>query len=425
MSLASRIASSIPARVMLACRGLLRAEHMAGMAPAPARHSQPLPESPTFAQEVAAAGGFSGWLERRRKNDRQFVEMALGSLPALRTAAPDAVRTAMQVATAVRGHVFALLGSGPFEPVDPDRPARSDGYRPIDRALDPVRGLRVPLGCAHGDWNLLEMRPGNADIKYPWELGRCQHLLALGQAHLLARCEDGGEEADGFAIELLAQCEDFIAANPVGTGVNWTCTMDVALRAANWCLALALVKDCAALPRDRLEAVYGHLHQTGLFIVCNLEDKYEVTSNHFLSNLVGLHILAGEFADLDFGRAWDGFARKRLEEEIVLQVLDDGADYESSIPYHRLVTELFLGSWRLSQLQGRPLSDGYRARLIRMVDFLAATLKPDGRIPVIGDADDGRLMIPGRYGRWDPRDGRQLLCAAALALGQPRWLAWA
>jgi hypothetical protein len=60
-----------------------------------------------------------------------------------------------------------------------------------------------------------------------------------------------------------------------------------------------------------------------------------------------------------------------------------------------------------------------------MVDFFAATLKPDGRMPVIGDADDGRLIIAGCYGLWDRLDGRQLLGAAALALGQPRWLAWA
>ena len=35
---------------------------------------------------------------------------------------------------------------------------------------------------------------------------------------------------------------------------------------------------------------------------------------------------------------------------MTVQVLPDGADYESSIPYHRLVTELFLGSSRLAEL---------------------------------------------------------------------------
>ena len=33
-----------------------------------------------------------------------------------------------------------------------------------------------------------------------------------------------------------------------------------------------------------------------------------------------------------------------------VQVLPDGADYESSVPYHRLVAELFLAGDRLAQL---------------------------------------------------------------------------
>ncbi len=36
-------------------------------------------------------------------------------------------------------------------------------------------------------------------------------------------------------------------------------------------------------------------------------------------------------------------------------MLPDGADFESSVPYHRLVTELFLGAARLAEHIGRPL----------------------------------------------------------------------
>ena len=42
-----------------------------------------------------------------------------------------------------------------------------------------------------------------------------------------------------------------------------------------------------------------------------------------------------------------------LEHEIDVQVLPDGADYESSVPYHRLVAELFLGAARLADIQRR------------------------------------------------------------------------
>ena len=68
-----------------------------------------------------------------------------------------------------------------------------------------------------------EMRPGNADVKYPWELSRSQHWITLAQAWQVTRDER-------FAREIANELKDFIEANPVGVGINWTCTMDVTLR---------------------------------------------------------------------------------------------------------------------------------------------------------------------------------------------------
>ncbi len=124
-------------------------------------------------------------------------------------------------------HEFNLLGSGPYMPVDPDRRMDASGYQPIDWYLDPVSGLRFPRGIPLAQWNLERMRPGRADIKLPWELARCQHWPLLGQAYRLT-----GD--DRFAVEIARELHDFMEANPIGIGVNWTCTMDVALRAANW-----------------------------------------------------------------------------------------------------------------------------------------------------------------------------------------------
>ena len=80
-----------------------------------------------------------------------------------------------------------------------------------------------------------------------------------------------------------------------------------------------------------------------------------MTSNHFLSNVVGLFFLAAVFDDLPRGAAWDRQCRAWLVQEMEVQVLPDGADFESSVPYHRLVTELFLGAARLADYRGAPL----------------------------------------------------------------------
>lgn len=312
-------------------------------------------------------------------------------------------------------HEFNLLGSGAFVPVDPDRPFR-DGYQPIDWYLDPVRDLRFPRGVPHNEWKLYEMRPGHADVKYPWELARCQHWATLGQAFLLS-------DDERFAQEISRQLDDFVEANPVGIGINWTCTMDVALRAVSWAIGLDLVRGSQSLDETAWERAYRALFDHGVFIRENLENTYEVTSNHFLSNMVGLWFLGAVFADLPEGQAWAAFAREALETEIDVQVLPDGADFESSVPYHRLVTELFMGSARLADAIGSPLSAHYRSRVRDMVSYLAGVLRPDGLMPQVGDADDGRLHVLADAGHWAPQDARHLFGPAGFMFDDRQWIA--
>jgi hypothetical protein len=322
-------------------------------------------------------------------------------------------RATVDAAERVIRHQFDLLGSGPFVPVDPERPVRN-GYTPIDWYLDPVRNVRFPRGIPHTNWKLYEMRPANADVKYPWELARCQHWPVLGQAFMLT-----GDNR--FALEIANELDDFVEANPVGIGINFTCTMDVAIRAVNWALGLQMIHRSTALNIGFWRRAYRALYETGVFTRNHLENTYEVTSNHFLSNVVGLWFLGAVFADLPAGQEWLAFARQSLEQEIAVQVLPDGADYESSVPYHRLVTELFLASLRLGDFRKTPLSDNYRGRVRDMVAFLAAVTRPDGLMPQAGDADDGRLHVFSGYGITSPQDGRHLFGPAAAIFEEPAW----
>ena len=326
---------------------------------------------------------------------------------------PERAARTIAAAERVLRHEFELLGSRPFVPRDPER-AERDGYAPIDWCLDPVRGLRFPHGFRHSAWSFDAMRPGNADVKLPWELGRCQHWLVLAQAWLLT-----GDAR--YAREILAQRADFDEANPAGYGVQWACTMDAGLRAASWAVALDLVGDYPAESGDWL-AAFDSLHRHALFIRGNLEDKYEVTSNHFLANVVGLYYAARALGPSPEAAEWTRYCREALEREMTVQVLPDGADFESSVPYHRLVTELFMGGARVAASAGEPLSAAYLSRLRDMVAFHLDVLRPDGRMPVIGDADDGRLHVLTDYGSWRPQDGLHLLGAAAAVLDAPELL---
>lgn len=367
-------------------------------------------------QDQLAALGVStpAWLQERRRSGRLYADLRDASIETVRVHWPDRLARLIAAADRVMTHEFDLLGSGPLVISDPRRPIAPEGYRPIDWAVDPILGLRFPEGFPHKQWNP-QMRPGLADIKWPWEIGRCQHWVTLGQAFRLT-----GDER--YAEEIVRQHADFMHANPIGIGVQFVCTMDVAIRALNWVLAFELIRTSTSFDDAAMARAYESLFDLGAFIEGNLENKYEVTSNHFLSNVVGLYAVGAVFADLPAGQRWLRQCREWLEQEMQVQVLEDGADYESSVPYHRLVAELFLGGARIAQLQGTPLSAGYLASLRRMVDFHFGVLRPDGLMPQIGDADDGRLQIFTDYGTWKPQDGRHLAGAAAAVFNDASWL---
>jgi hypothetical protein len=355
------------------------------------------------------------WLEGRRSAGRLYADLSDDDLTSLAARCSAQAEQTRASADRVLRHEFDLLGSGWRAVVDPTRPPRGNGYRPIDWAVDPIAGLRFPTGFTYSDWNP-QMRPGLADIKWPWEIGRCQHWITLGQAYRLTSDER-------YAAEIVDQHADFMETNPVGIGVQYVCTMDIAIRAFNWAIAFELIRKSAAFDAKVMARAYESLFDVGVFIERNLENKYEVTSNHFLSNVVGLYGLGVVFADLPVGRRWLRECREWLEGEMVVQILPDGADYESSVPYHRLVLELFLSGARLAEREGTPLSDGYRASLERMSAFMADVLRPDGLLPQVGDADDGRLHVFTEYGVWKPQDARHILAPAAMMFDRPGWLA--
>ena len=376
---------------------------------------------PTFDADVASTGASSEvWCRRRRDKTCLYSTVTDDTIARLLHHHAGRVAATNRAGERLLRHEFDLLGSGPYVPTDPSRPAH-EGYSPIDWYLDPVRRLRFPPGIPHKQWNLMEMRPGNADIKYPWELARCQHWATLGQAFAFTK-------DDRFAVEIARELDDFVEANPTGIGVNWTCTMDVGLRAVSWAIGLELVRNSPALDDRFWARAYEALFDHGVFIRNNLENTYEVTSNHFLCNLLGLQFLGAVFADLPQGAEWTSFSHAAIAHEMTVQVLPDGADYESSIPYHRLVAELFLGAARLADRRANPMPAGYRARLREMVAFLAAVTRPDGLMPQVGDADDGRLHVLGPVSdvsdsQVSPQDARHLFGPAGAMFAEPAWRA--
>ena len=308
---------------------------------------------------------------------------------------PDACSETIRAADAALRHEFDLLGSGP----------RTLGT-PLPWHDDFKTGRRWPLAyCGDIQYNELD-RP--TDVKVPWELSRCQHFTRLGQAYWIT-----GD--DRYAAEFVTEVTDWIASNPYAHSINWACAMDVSLRAVSWIWGFHYMGGAPACRDGRfrgafLRALFLHAE----FITTYLE-RGHLNGNHYLCDGVGLVFLGCFFRRARRARRWRAIGRSIVEQEIFNQTSADGVDFEQSTAYHRLVLEAFLTSYELLKRNGEDVPARCWTQLERMCEFVQAYSKPDGRAPLIGDADDGRIQILGPEAIGDHR---YLLSTAAVVFGR-------
>jgi hypothetical protein len=314
-----------------------------------------------------------------------------------------------------------------------------EAYKPIDwhcdfksnyRWDDQKLYLDIPLSPVTG-----------VDIKVPRELSRFQHI---GEMFFSDREQASSE----FFLEIA----DWISANPLGRGVNWACTMDVAIRAVNWIWGIRFYeKELDKYPHLK-KILFNSLIEHGYHIYNNLEYYEENTGNHYLSNIVGLLYISALIPGYKDSDIWLMFSIQELVSEMEREVLDDGYSHEASTHYHRLVTELFLSASiliervseerkkrlllvniknhkvkpRLKSIKQSKLClntsnsilpKHFFTKLKLMIEFTLYITKPNGLVPQIGDNDSARLHKLVPHFNQDYRDHKHILAVGELFFG--------
>src|SRR3989449_6248585 len=230
------------------------------------------------------------------------------------------------------------------------------------------------------------IRHDGSDVKVPYELSRLQFLPVLGKAHVLT----GKESYRRAAKDLLSH---WIQSNPVPVGANWTLAMEAALRAMSICFLLNLLSPLRREEEPWLATVTRSLAQHLHYIEANIEFSHLLTSNHYLSNIVGLYCLS-LFLDGEGMAARRRKYRQRIEAEMAKQVYEDGGDYEASTGYQVLVTQLFTTALLLMRCErSAPATPAFVERLRMMFRFLNTVASASGELPQVGDCDDGRTEL--------------------------------
>jgi hypothetical protein len=266
-----------------------------------------------------------------------------------------------------------------------------------------VHYTRVPLLLGRG-----------SDVRVVWELNRMHHLVRLGCAYALA-----GDER--YAEEFLREIESWDQQNPPRFGVNWVVAMEAAIRAINLMAATSLFRRSPLLSDRALARLMRMLIEHARFIRANLECSHLITSNHYLSDLIGLLAIGVALPELRESAGWARFGQRQLIKQMRQQVLEDGVDYEGSTAYHRLALEIFALFFALSREAGFEFPEQARNLLRAMFNFARHYTKPDGTAPIIGDSDDGRLI---KFKERPAIDHSYLMSLAAVIFEESSFKLW-
>ncbi|WP_299883676.1 alginate lyase family protein [uncultured Lacinutrix sp.] len=221
------------------------------------------------------------------------------------------------------------------------------------------------------------------DVKFPWELSRLSFLITVARAYLISN----EEKYIDFVYSTLKNWKD---QNPIAYSVNWY-PMEVAVRTVNLIQLreLLLVAPKADKTINLLNEV---LLLQGVFLWRTVEYT-DVRGNHYAANLTALHLLGKVFKNFyKEAKQWYNYAIAKTEEEFHLQFLKDGVNFEKSIPYHRLVVELFFASFLVMKRSGIKLKPVTLTIFKKASNFIKGVTKPNLLTPIIGDNDSASVF---------------------------------
>lgn len=218
--------------------------------------------------------------------------------------------------------------------------------------------------------------------KFAWEAGRLTALPSLVLASRLNR-------DPAHAARAARWLADFAKRAPLRHGIQHTSGIEIALRVLTTSATLALLD-----PGDTVEpeAVLGLLAQQALWCRDHLS-LGSSANNHLLAELAAMVVAGSLWPDLRAARSLRRAGLARLERELLAQIHPDGVSAEQAFGYVPFVWELALLSLGAAECAGERVRPEVWERLGRSLEFMRAVRLPGGRVPQVGDEDDGRVLL--------------------------------
>lgn len=254
---------------------------------------------------------------------------------------------------------------------------------PPDWHLDPLTGIVMEK-----DKPWYQIREyGDHEIKYAWEASRLSMVFTLVRAYAINKDER-------YPRAFWQLVENWMDQNPPGRGVNWQGSQEAALRLLALCFGYFAFRGSPLSTPERIADLTRLASAIGKRIHSNLAFSIHTGTNHAISEPFGLWLCGLAFPELKGSMEFRKIGRKRLEEQALKQLFNDGGYSMYSINYHRFVLQICCLAIRLGELNGEPFSGSLKERIGRSAEMIYQCMDmKTGEIPMFG-SNDGALVLP-------------------------------
>ena len=258
---------------------------------------------------------------------------------------------------------------------------------------DPIEGCEWPRIFYN---QVHKTKPSETvDIKYIWEMNRHQYLIVLAKAYWI--CGD-----EKYAKKVCEIILSWISDNPYHSGVNWTSSLELAVRSISWIWAYFFCAGSRHMDSAFHLMLLKSLYEHGLHIEHHLS-YYSSPYNHLIGEAAGLHMIGSLFSQLQSGHSWEQLGWSILEEKIDQQFFPDGMCVEQATFYHHFTLGFYLQAVLLRNNNNKPLSEKVLSVVEKALGVSMHLTQPNGTLPAIGDVDNARSLYFNAEHSWDFR----------------------
>ncbi|MBN1480822.1 alginate lyase family protein [candidate division KSB1 bacterium] len=261
----------------------------------------------------------------------------------------------------------------------------------IDWHYDPLLKKAIPLVY----WRDIDYYSEKIkEVKYIWELNRCQHFVTFAKLFYLT----GSEK---YARALFDQWTDWIKKNPYKMGINWASSLECAFRIISWTWSLFFVRESQQLNPGLYAHVLQSIHLHAQFIEGHLS-KYSSANNHLIGEALGLIYAGSYFPELAKAETWRNLGFAIVFDELLSQVHSDGVCKEQTTFYQKYIYDFGILMLLAAHYACVSVPPEVRVRLEKMAEFYVALMDQNGYIPNIGDDDGGETLrlVEGEKNRY-------------------------